>query len=64
MRSIKTNPLLLSIAGLLSTSVIAETVLQPVVVTASRYEQNLDDTLSSTTLITRKDIEESNALTL
>ena len=64
MRSIKTNPLLLSIAGLLSTSAVAETVLQPVVVTASRYEQNLDDTLSSTTLITRKDIEESNALTL
>ena len=64
MRSIITNPLLLSIAGLLSTSAIAETVLQPVVVTASRYEQNLDDTLSSTTLITRKDIEESSASTL
>lgn len=64
MRSIITTPLLLSLTGLLSTSIIAETMLQPVVVTASRYEQNLDDTLSSTTLITRKDIEESNATTL
>lgn len=64
MRSLITNTLLLSTAGLLSTSVIAETVLQPVVVTATRHEQNLDDTLSSTTLITRKEIEASSATTL
>ena len=58
MRSLITNTLLLS------TAVIAETVLQPIVVTASRHEQNLDDTLSSTTLITREDIDASNATTL
>lgn len=64
MRFLISNTLLLSTAGLLSSSVVAETVLQPVVVTASRYEQNLEDTLSSTTLITREDIEASNATTL
>lgn len=51
-------------ASLSSVSVIAETLLSPVIVTASRYEQKLEDTLSSTTLITREDIEASNASTL
>ena len=64
MRSTFSKPFLLTIAGLSSASVFAEATVDPVVVTASRYEQSLDDTLSSTTLITRKDIEESNAETL
>lgn len=64
MRFIITKTLLLSIAALSSTSILAEATLEPIVVTASRYEQNLEDILSSTTLITRQDIEESNATSL
>jgi len=64
MRSIFSKPLFIAIASLPATSVFAETAIDPIVVTASRHEQSLDDTLSSTTLITRKDIEESNASSL
>ena len=64
MRSRFLKPLFITTASLSAASAFAEATIDPVVVTASRYEQSLDDTLSSTTLITRKDIEESTADTL
>lgn len=64
MRPFISSSTLFLAASLSSVSVIAESLLSPVIVTASRHQQKLDDTLSSTTLITREDIEASNASTL
>ena len=41
-----------------------QTSLNPIVVTASRSVQSVDETLASVTLITRKDIERSQAITV
>ena len=43
---------------------IANSIFEPVVVTANRYAQNVSNTLASTTVITRQDIEESTAISL
>lgn len=42
----------------------ADSIFEPVIVTAGRFSQNLTDSLASTTLITREDIEKSSAITL
>ena len=42
----------------------ADSIFEPVIVTAGRFAQNLNDSLASTTVITREDIEQSSATTL
>lgn len=58
------KPVLLFSTLITSTSFAAESLLEPIVVTASRYSESLSATLASTVLITRKDIDNSNAVTL
>ncbi|MDH5394221.1 MAG: TonB-dependent receptor [Gammaproteobacteria bacterium] len=64
MPSIFIKTLLLSLTSLISVNIFAESLLQPVVITASRHSESLDDTLASTTVISRDDIEASNSSTL
>ena len=58
----------ISISISISTSALAEPVnnlaIDPVIVTANRYSENITDVLATVTLITRQDIEHSNATNL
>ena len=49
---------------LISFSLNAQEILEPVVVTATRSAQTIDETMASVTLISRDDIEASGALDL
>lgn len=65
MHSRTTVATLLAGAGLLSSSVSAQThVLEPVVVTATRVEQRVSDTLSDVSVIDREQIEAAGQSTL
>jgi len=55
---------LFTLATLASATTFAENTFEPVVVTASRYSETLQDTLSSSTVITSEEIEASSASTL
>jgi len=52
---------LISTACMGSASVLADENLNTVIVTANRYSQTVDDSLSSVTVITREDIEKTTA---
>lgn len=52
------------LAASLSVSALADPRLAPVVVTASRTQQSLDKTLAATSVLTREDIEHSQARSL
>lgn len=65
MHSRTTVAALLAGAGLLSSSVSAQThVLEPVVITATRVEQRVSDTLSDVSVIDREQIEAAGQSTL
>lgn len=56
--------LFISITSITSANTLAQTIYEPVVVTASRFEEKLSDTLASTTVISQEDIQNSTATTL
>ncbi|HEY0635873.1 MAG TPA: TonB-dependent receptor [Gammaproteobacteria bacterium] len=60
------SPLFLAMLPLLATSALthAEETLTPVVVTATRTAQSADETLAAVTVVTREDIERSQAQSL
>ncbi len=65
MRHTLKKSVLLAISSLTVQSVFAEeNTLNPIVVTATRTEQSINNTLAPVTLISRKDIEQSQATSL
>jgi vitamin B12 transporter len=65
MHSLTSVAALLAGAGLLSSPLYAQThVLEPVVVTATRVEQRVSDTLSDVSVIDREQIEAAGQSTL
>lgn len=64
MRSYFTKTALFTLVTLSSTTSFAENTFEPVVITASRHSESLQDTLSSSTVINRDEIEASSATSL
>ena len=64
MQSYFIKSVLFTLATLSSVTSFADNTFEPVVVTASRYSESLQDSLSSSTVITSKEIEASSASSL
>ena len=64
MQSYFIKSVLFALATLSSVTSFADNTFEPVVVTASRYSESLQDSLSSSTVITSKEIEASSASSL